>query len=153
MTSPVTACDRNEVPALGRDEVIRRLERAGATLLALRVRGYSTEVAMRRHEVVREAVESYGWQDETIRPAVPNARAVAAMDEAFGWLAFIPDSDFVARRVVSARSLVDPVTDRYLFSWYRLGRALRMHTNTVQARHERGVEIICRRLTGVSGLA
>jgi hypothetical protein len=48
----------------------------------------------------------------------------------------------VLRRVVGARSLVHPITDRHLFPWRRLGAALGADHKAVQRWHAQGIDII-----------
>jgi hypothetical protein len=129
--------------------VIARLEEAGATLLALPERGYSTRLSTLRHDIVRSALEGYGWQNARgesprLRPPVPSAAAITRMDQAFGWLALIPADRYVLRRIVSARSLVSPLTLRHLFSWRRLGLLLGADHKAVQRWHGQGVALIVR---------
>ena len=59
--------------------------------------------------------------DTTIGPI---AEKITRMDEAMSWIPLIPLDRYVLRRVVGARSLVHPITDRHLFPWRRLGKAL-----------------------------
>ena len=47
------------------ESVIHRLEEAGATLLALPGTGWSTRLRSSSLEIVRTAVESYGWTSKT----------------------------------------------------------------------------------------
>ena len=62
------------------------------------------------------------------------------MDEAMSWLSLIADERL--RRIVGARSLVHPLTDRHLFSWRRLGAAFQVDYKTVQAWHRQGIECL-----------
>src|SRR5580698_4784044 len=77
---------------LNADEIIARLEAAGATLLAMPSRGYSTLLRQMKFDVVHTALEAYGWQSAMARPPVPCASDISLMDEAFGWLALIPEA-------------------------------------------------------------
>src|SRR5580698_3145037 len=61
--------------------VIYRLEEAGATLLALPGTGWSTRLRSSPIEIVRTALEAYGWDAARIRPAVPSADKIDRMDE------------------------------------------------------------------------
>src|SRR6187399_2191148 len=90
--------------------LIYRLEEAGGTLLALPGTGWSTRMRASSLEIVRAAVESYGWSNDRIRPPVPSAARISRMDEAMNWLPLIPMDRYVLRRIVGARSLVHPVT-------------------------------------------
>lgn len=127
---------------LDADFVIYRLEEAGATLLALPGTGWSTRVRSSSIEIIRSALEAYGWDAGRIRPAVPSAEKIDRMDEAMAWIALIQDTRYVLRRVVGARSLVHPVTDRHLYSWRRLGAALGADHKAVQRWHAQGIAMI-----------
>ena len=129
-------------------EVVARLEAAGATLLALPARGYSTQLRQMKFDIVHTALEAYGWEAAAVRPPVPSAAAISAMDEAFGWLAIIPETRYVLRRILGARALVHPITQRYLYPWRRLGAMLGADHKSVQRWHGQGVEILAAALAG-----
>jgi len=124
------------------DYIVYRLEEAGATLLALPGTGWSTRLRSSSQEIVRTALEAYGWTDARIRPAVPSAEKITRMDEAMSWIPLIPLDRYVLRRVVGARSLVHPITDRHLFPWRRLGKALGSDHKAIQRWHAQGIAII-----------
>ena len=124
------------------DYAIYRLEEAGSTLLALPGTGWSTRLRSSSIQIVRTALEAYGWETARIRPAVPSGEKIDRMDEAMSWISLIPQERYVLRRVVGARSLVHPVTDRHLFSWRRLGVALGADHKAVQRWHAQGIALI-----------
>ena len=128
------------------DFVIYRLEEAGATLLALPNTGWSTRLRSSSLDIVRTALESYGWTETRIRPTVPSAEKITRMDEAMSWIPLIPLDRYVLRRIVGARSLVHPITDRHLFPWRRLGAALGADHKAVQRWHAQGIGIIAEAL-------
>jgi hypothetical protein len=134
--------------AIDNDFIIYRLEEAGATLLALPSSGYHTRLRTSSLEIVRTSLEAYGWHDARVRPAVPSADRIDRMDEAMGWISLIPLNRYVLRRVVGARSLVHPVTDRHLYPWRRLGRALGADHKAVQRWHGQGIAMIVDGLRG-----
>ena len=133
-------------PALDADFVVYRLEEAGATLLALPGTGWSTKLRSSSLEIVRTALEAYGWTEARIRPAIPSAEKITRMDEALGWILIIPLDRYVLRRVVGARSLVHPLTDRHLYPWRRLGVALGADHKAVQRWHAQGIGMIVKAL-------
>ncbi len=90
------------LPAYDADLVIYRLEEAGMTLLALPHTGPSTQLRQSRIEIVRTALDAYGWNPERARPAVPDAIKIDRMDEALGWITLIPRERYVLRRIVGA---------------------------------------------------
>ena len=126
--------------------VIERLEEAGATLLALPGTGWSTRLRtlLARHRARRAEVV---WLDRTrIRPPIPSAEKITRMDEAMSWIPLIPVDRYVLRRVVGARSLVHPVTDRHLFPWRRLGKRWARTTRRCSAGTRQGIAMIVARL-------
>ena len=88
------------------DFVICRLEEAGATLLAVPGTGWSTRLRSSTLEIVRTALESYGWSETQIRPPVPSAEKITRMYEAMSWIPLIPLDRYILRRVVGARSMI-----------------------------------------------
>lgn len=124
--------------------VLYRLEEAGRTLLALPNTGPNTQLRTTRHDVVQSAVEAYGWArvDARLRPATPGADQITRMDEALDWIPQIPIDRYVLRRIVGARSLVSPITERHLFSWRRLGDLLGADHKAIQRWHAQAIDII-----------
>jgi hypothetical protein len=130
-----------------------RLEEAGATLLALPSTGWSTRLRTSNLEIVRSAIESYGWTEKRIRPAVPSAMRITRMDEALSWITLIPLDRYVLRRIVGARSLVHPITERHLFPWRRLAEAIGADHKAVKRWHGQGIGLILARLNAVEPAA
>ena len=126
--------------------VTYRLEEAGATLLALPNTGYTTHLRTTVLDVVRETVESFASEKGRVRPPVPPAVRITRMDEALSWIARIPPDRYVLRRIVGARSLVSPVTERHLFTWRRLAGVLGADHKAVQRWHAQGVALIVQSL-------
>lgn len=133
------------------DFVIYRLEEAGATLLALPGTGYSTQLRTSKFEIVQSALEAFGAESGPVRAAVPSANKITRMDEAFGWIALIPVETVargrpgggnVLRRIVGARALVGPVTERHIYSWRRLGKVLGADHKAVQRWHAQAIDVI-----------
>jgi hypothetical protein len=131
---------------LGAEMIVLRLEDAGATLLAMPHTGYSTRLRQMRFDIVHTALEAYGWAESPIRAPGPDAEAITAMDEAFGWLALIPEAKFVLRRILGARALVHPLTRRHLFPWRRLAGLLGADHKSVQRWHRDAVDHLVRAL-------
>jgi hypothetical protein len=133
-----------------RAEIVRKLEEAGATLLAMPATGYSTRMRQMRFDIVHTALEAYGWEAPALRAPAPDAAAISAMDEAFGWLALIPESQFLLRRILGARALVHPLTGRYLFTWRRLATSIGADHKSVQRWHGQAVDMVVKALAGQS---
>jgi hypothetical protein len=95
-----------------------------------------------RFDIVHTALEAYGWDAPPLRAPAPSALAISRMDEAFGWLALIPESRFVLRRILGARALVHPLTGRYLFPWRRLAGVLGADHKSVQRWHGEAVKLL-----------
>ena len=138
MTNPHTPDGR---PA-DAEWVIARLEEAGTTLLAMPNTGPSTRLVQGGLEWVRDVAESYGRGRAKLRPAIPSAAQITRMDQAYRWISQIPEDRYVLRRIVGARSLVHPMTGRYLYSWRRLGTAVGADHKAVQRWHAQGIDVI-----------
>jgi hypothetical protein len=126
--------------------VIWRLEEAGMAAIAMPLTGFGTGIKTSSIAFIREAMEGYGWNQAEARLAVPSAATITRMDEAFGWLALIPQEKFVLRRIVGARSLVNPRTGRHLFAWRRIGVMLGSDHRAAQRWHAQGIDLIVRAL-------
>jgi hypothetical protein len=121
-----------------------RLEEAGRTLLALPPSGYSTGLRMNVTVLVRHMLELEGGEPEPsrIHPPVPSATRITRMDEAFAWISLIPGDRALLRRIVGARALINPLTERHLYSWRRLATTLGADHKAVQRWHAQGVDMI-----------
>jgi hypothetical protein len=154
--NPITGSAAADLTTAPRDIdqafIIYRLEEAGATLLSLPGTGYSTGMRVSHLDVVHEARQAYGWEPGRIRPSAPSAARISRMDEALGWIALIPRDRYVLRRIVGARCLVSPVTERHLFSWRRLGAVLGADHKAVQRWHGRGIDMLVAAVGALSGL-
>lgn len=127
--------------------VVARLEDAGTILLSLPESGPSPRLRISALEVVRAAcVEAVGMPGKRLRPSPPSPARIAAMDEAWAWLGRIPNDRYVLRRIVGARSLINPATERHMFSWRRLGGLLGADHRAVQRWHRDGIDTIVQSL-------
>lgn len=125
--------------------VVYRLEEAGTTLLCLPDTGHSTRLRTSSFEVLASAIEARDipTADATrLRPQPPDSARIDRMDEAWAWLALIPRDRHVLRRIVGARSLVSPTTERHVYSWRRLGLAMGADHKAVQRWHAQGISLI-----------
>lgn len=132
----------NPAEKLDAQFVIDRLEEAGTTLLSLPGTGWSTKLRSSSLEIVRVAIENVGWTEQRICPAVPSAARITRMDEAMGWITLIPLDRYVLRRIVGARSLVSPTTERHLFPWRRIAMVIGADHKSAQRWHRQGIEMI-----------
>lgn len=128
--------------------VIARLEEAGETLMALPASGPSTRMRTASLDIVRSALEGYGWASANgsaggrLRPSAPSPAAITRMDQTLAWLGLIPDGKYVIRRIVSSRSLKNPATGRHLYPWRRLGTLLGADHKAIQRWHAQGIDIL-----------
>ena len=142
----MTSVHAGETQLFDAELVTYRLEEAGATLLALPGTGWSTRLRASSLEIVRAAVESYGWSEKHIRPPIPSAARITRMDEALAWIPLIPIDRYVLRRIVGARSLVHPITERHLYPWRRVATAIGADHKAVKRWHTQGIDLIVARL-------
>jgi Domain of unknown function (DUF6362) len=129
------------------EEVVGRLEAAGATLMAMPQKGYATHLRQTKFDIVHTALEAYGWQSGVARAPVPSAADIGLMDEAFAWLALIPETRYVLRRILGARALVHPLTERHIYPWRRLATLLGTDHKSVQRWHCEAVGLLVQALS------
>jgi hypothetical protein len=122
--------------------LIQRLEEAGQTLLALPNTGYSTRLRTTALDILRDTVEAAPDDRPRLRTAHPDNARITRMDEALGWITLIPRDRHVLRRIVGARTLVSPITDRHLYSWRRLAILIGADHKAVQRWHAQGIALI-----------
>lgn len=127
--------------------VMARLEDAGRTLMALQVpgcrpAGYRSGMP----EIVRELTEAYGWDGAELRTGPPSSSAIGRMDQALSWVGLLPADRLAMRRIVLMRMLVNPVSDRHVFSWRRMAAVLRCSHEAVRGWHEVAIGMIVGRL-------
>ena len=64
------------------------------------------------------------------------------MEEAFGWVLLIPEQRTATRRVIYARSLLHPLTDRHLYSWRKIAESIGIDHMGAQRLFKAGIRII-----------
>jgi hypothetical protein len=133
--------------------VVARLEEAGRTLLALPHTGYTTRLKTSAIEIIRSAIEGDSCANVggRLRPAVPSSAGITRMDEALAWIPLIPLDRYVLRRIVGARALINPLTDRYLYPWRKLGTLVGADHKAVQRWHGQGIGLIVEALNAGRG--
>ena len=121
------------------------LRQAGMMLLSLPDHGPYLGLRARSLEL-RNARAEQSEERRLLRRAV-TPHDVSMMDEVLGWLRLVPDDRRVLRRIVAARMLVSPTTERHLVSWRELGRRIGADHHAVMRWHAAGIDHI------VGGLA
>lgn len=129
--------------------VIAKLELAGATLLALKGRPGPAGLKVSWPDYVQSFAEAYGYSESRLRPTPP--ASVDEMDEILAWINLIPAQRYVLRRIVGARALVSPATQRHLFSWVRIGKVLGCDRRAVASWHKEGISLIVKALKCAEG--
>lgn len=136
---------QQEIEPLTAEELSLWLEWAGSKLLSLNLR---SPLPQGPHSAwpsfATSAEEAYGYTGERLRPGRPTSHEIALMDE----ILLLPSliDDISARRIVNARALVAPVSNRHLYSWTKLAFMLHTSRPIVQRHHRRGLDLIVRRV-------
>ena len=151
MTSASTTKPKPMLCALSEAEVQERLEWAGLILARLNLsptgpaglRGYWPDFAP-------ELSVAYGYADARWKPATPSPQEITQMDQTLRWVQLIPVDQFVLRRVVNARLLMNPYTERHLFTYKAVGKMLGCDWRAAMRWRQQGVEIIASKLPKAS---
>ena len=118
--------------------VIGRLEKAGQTLIALPGTGTRPAAYRVMWPEFWTAVEDMAAAEKTRYP-VPSAAAITAMDEAFRWIELIPLASIRTRQLILLRLLVQPISDKHVWSWRKLEGRFGMGKDALILRHGRGI--------------
>lgn len=115
--------------------------------MTLPMSGWSTHMRTAWPTVVRNPFEAAIDPDgrpiaPEVRPDPPAASDIDDMDEAMAWIGLIPAERYVLRRIVGARALIHPVSERHIWSWRGLGRALGADHRAVQRWHEQAIDLL-----------
>lgn len=143
------------------DDVKRRLEDAGRTLLMLPMpsdgmpagnRAAWPDVMQRFWDMVGVADEGSVEERQEALAQVRNAvtlrashAAITRLDEVLGWLLSIERPHW--RKAVAARMLVHPVSRRPVHSWTQIAKTLGTNRRTVRHWYDSGVQAILERLS------
>lgn len=126
-------------------ELQQWLEWAGSKLLAMNIRSpFPKEPGTAWPSYAQEAIVAYGYTNERLRPAAPTKFQITIMDE----ILLLPSlvSNIQARRIINARALVTPVSNRYLYSWSKIAEINHTSKFRVQSMHRRGLDEITKSL-------
>lgn len=121
------------------------LEWAGMRLLSLNLPSpYPQEPKVSWPAFAQDHRTAYGYTGERLRAARVSDREITLMDEILPLTALI--SDVNIRRIVNARLLVTPLSNRYLYSWNRIAFMLHTDRRRVARLFSKGLEEIVMRL-------
>ena len=132
MLRPTIAPDGKFQP----EELQQWLEYAGSRLLALGISSpFPKEPTIAWPAYAQDKAEAYGYTGEKLRPARPGRFEIDLMDEILEFPSLV--ADIRTRRIINARALVAPVSDRYIYSWSKI--AFMLHTSSSQVKRLHGL--------------
>jgi hypothetical protein len=124
------------------EEIRIWMEWAGAKLLAMHI---SSPLPREPHTAwptfAQDARQAYGYTGERLRAAMPRSVEIALMDEILLFPGLI--KDLTTRRIVHARALVTPISNRHLYSWTKLAFMLHTNRHRVARLHGLGLHEVC----------
>ncbi len=142
------------------DAVVRRLEDAGKTLMMLPMpkggmpageRAVWPEVVQNYWDVAGKADQGSFKERQEALAQVRNSvslratrAAVSRLDEVLEWLLVIERPHH--RKVVMARMLTHPVSERPVHNWSKIAETLGSNRRTVQHWHDKGIQAILDKL-------
>jgi len=115
------------------------LEWGGSKLLAMQLSsGAPRQPHIAWPEYRQSFNTAYGSSAERMRPSRPSSKEIQAVDEILALPSLLPNP--LVRRILHARALVAPISNRYLCSWTELGDRLDLDRRKVKQLHQRGIE-------------
>ena len=139
VTSPLVR--RGSSPLIEPNELNDWLEWAGSKLLAMSLpQAGPKEFRSAWPNFAQDAREAYGYSGEKLRPARPGSKEITLMDEILTFPILV--TDVTTRRIINARCLVTPVSNRHLYSWSRIAELLHSDRRSVAGRYTKGLREI-----------
>jgi hypothetical protein len=126
-------------------EIKEWLEWGGAKLLSMKLppaapQGYRSFWP----DYPTDAGTAYGYTPNRLRAGTPTGKEVDLMDEVLKLPSLI--ADIPIRRIVNARALVAPVSNRHLYSWTKIAFMLHSSPRRVVLLHRKGLREIALRV-------
>jgi hypothetical protein len=123
------------------EEVRGWLEWAGQRLLALNLKSpYPSTPHVSWPEYAQDYRTAYGYTQERLRPASPSGPEITLMDEILTLPELIENQ--LWRRVVNARILVTPLSQKYLYSWTKIATLIHSDRKAVARFYNLGLREI-----------
>lgn len=127
----------NTMPRITADYIISRLEEAGAIAFSMPNSGYKLHCRTQNFHQLQEPVAA---TDRNTSPRVrfppPSAQQITEMDRTYAWLALIPNDRYILRKIVSMRSVMNPMTMRHVNNWRSIADAVGANHLAVKAWHK-----------------
>jgi hypothetical protein len=135
------AVEEERFRAIDRDYVRAWLEDAGKTLIQLGKSGcFPQGHASNMPEPLQEFWLAYATDEARAGFPRPSKDAIDRMDRTLPWLGYVGDAR--KRRIVAARMLLHPLSEKPLFSYGRISREYDVSRSTAKQWHEQGLSDI-----------
>ena len=119
-------------------ELIRWLEWAGGVLLSMKIPNPAPKLTGSAWpDYASDANMAYGYTGERMKPAIPSSVEIELMDKLLALPSLTDNVNF--RRVVNARLLVAPISNRHLYSWSKIAFMLHTTRYITKSWHHRGL--------------
>lgn len=134
-----------QADAIAPEDIRLWLEWAGGKLLSMSI---PSPAPRGMHNAWPEYADdhrrAYGYTGERLRASLPRAKEIELMDEILALPSLV--TDVTIRRVLNARALVTPISQRYLYSWTKIAFMLHTDRKRIVRLHFMGLCEIGRRL-------
>ncbi len=80
------------------------------------------------------------FSHKSFRPSPPNGNEIDTLDKIFALVVLIPDIH--TRRIIQARSLINPITHRHVYHWLEIGELLNLNRKTLRRKYDSGLNLI-----------
>lgn len=134
-----------ELPPITTDDLRQALEWAGMTLLSMGIRSPLPKGPQSAWPAfASDANIAYGYSGERLRPALPSGRDIELMEKVLTLPA--GTDNLQVRRLLHARALVAPISNRHLYSWSKLAFMLHTDRRKVVRMHHNGLADVVAKL-------
>lgn len=87
---------------------------------------------------------AYGYSGNRLKAAIPRSKEISLMDEILELPGLVPN--VTIRRIINARALLTPISNRHLYSWTRIAFINHSTSRRIVILHRNGLAIIASQL-------
>jgi hypothetical protein len=122
-------------------EIQSLLEWAGEKLLSLPIRNAKPQSYKNNWPEFKQ-LPNQDFSHKSFRPSPPNGNEIDTLDKIFDLILILPNPTI--RRIIQARSLINPISHRHLYPWLTISEFLNLDRRTVKRHYDFGLNQIAR---------
>lgn len=140
-TSQIESLQNKQNQTISPYDIELLLEWAGAKLLTLSVANLKPKPYRNSWPAFKsEPNLDQDFSQKSFKPLPPNGNEIDILDKIYDLILIIKDTN--TRRIIQARSLVNPITHRHIYPWLQIAELLTLNRKTIKRYYDFGLNQI-----------